>query len=169
MKLFVYNVFFLLILQLSISFCMLLNSFKMTSITASGLQMATLRPCIYPSGGPLKHAVACFGIDEKRNLWNKIASIHHISSGQPFRRMSTSYASKATNTVTKAMSESRESNSSTGLSIDLRGQSNLDVCPDLLCLYPWMGQCIMHLLCFIHPSGQLLTSTMCASFEFILL
>ncbi|KAI9215539.1 hypothetical protein POPTR_T014016v4 [Populus trichocarpa] len=94
----------------------------MAATAASGLQMATARPCISSSHRVVKAGAAILGASSKGASWAKLASGSHISSIQPFQRTFMSSSVKLNKVVTKAMSESSDSKPVSGLPIDLRGK-----------------------------------------------
>ncbi|XP_011025228.1 PREDICTED: enoyl-[acyl-carrier-protein] reductase [NADH], chloroplastic-like [Populus euphratica] len=94
----------------------------MAATAASGLQMATARPCISSSHRVVKAGAAILGASSKGASWTKLASSSHISSIQPFQRTFMSSSVKLNKAVTKAMSESSDSKPVSGLPIDLRGK-----------------------------------------------
>ncbi|KAL9386253.1 hypothetical protein Peur_019377 [Populus x canadensis] len=94
----------------------------MAATAASGLQMATARPCISSSHRVVKAGAAILGASSKGASWAKLASGSHISSIQPFQRTFMSSSVKLNKAVTKAMSESSDSKPVSGLPIDLRGK-----------------------------------------------
>lgn len=94
----------------------------MAATAASGLQMATARPCISSSRRMVKAGAAILGANSKGASWAKLASGSHISNIQPFKRTLMSSSVKLNKVVTKAMSESNESKPVSGLPIDLRGK-----------------------------------------------
>ncbi|RQO84258.2 hypothetical protein POPTR_001G013500v4 [Populus trichocarpa] len=94
----------------------------MAATAASGLQMATARPCISSSRRMVKAGAAILGANSKGASWAKLASGSHISYIQPFKRTLMSSSVKLNKVVTKAMSESNESKPLSGLPIDLRGK-----------------------------------------------
>ncbi|KAG6781768.1 hypothetical protein POTOM_014681 [Populus tomentosa] len=94
----------------------------MAATAASGLQMATARPCISCSHRVVKAGAAILGASSKGASWAKLASGSHISSIQPFQRTFMSSSVKLNKAVTKAMSESSDSKPVSGLPIDLRGK-----------------------------------------------
>ncbi|KAG6783436.1 hypothetical protein NC652_009868 [Populus alba x Populus x berolinensis] len=94
----------------------------MAATAASGLQMATARPCISCSHRVVKVGAAILGASSKGASWAKLASGSHISSIQPFQRTFMSSSVKLNKAVTKAMSESSDSKPVSGLPIDLRGK-----------------------------------------------
>jgi enoyl-[acyl-carrier protein] reductase I len=94
---------------------------RMAATAASGLQMATARPCISSSHRVVKAGAAILGASSKGASWAKLASGSHISSIQPFQRTFMSSSVKLNKAVTKAMSESSASKPVSGLPIDLRG------------------------------------------------
>nr|XP_034915811.1 enoyl-[acyl-carrier-protein] reductase [NADH], chloroplastic-like isoform X1 [Populus alba] len=98
------------------------NLFRMAATAASGLQMATARPCISSSRRMVKAGAAILGANSKGASWAKLASGSHISYIQPFKRTLMSSSVKLNKVVTKAMSESNESKPVSGLPIDLRGK-----------------------------------------------
>ncbi|KAJ6428012.1 hypothetical protein OIU84_023427 [Salix udensis] len=94
----------------------------MAATAASGLQMATARPCISSSRGMVKAGAAILGANSKGVSWAKLASGSHISSTLPFERTLMSSSVKLNKVVTRAMSESSENKPVSGLPIDLRGK-----------------------------------------------
>ncbi|KAI9398691.1 hypothetical protein POPTR_003G212700v4 [Populus trichocarpa] len=94
----------------------------MAATAASGLQMATARPCISSSHRVVKAGAAILGASSKGASWAKLASGSHISSIQPFQRTFMSSSVKLNKVVTKATSESSDSKPVSGLPIDLRGK-----------------------------------------------
>uniref|UniRef100_A0A6M2EHH0 Enoyl-[acyl-carrier-protein] reductase [NADH], chloroplastic n=1 Tax=Populus davidiana TaxID=266767 RepID=A0A6M2EHH0_9ROSI len=94
----------------------------MAATAASGLQMATARPCISSSRRMVKAGAAILGANSKGASWARLASGSHISYIQPFKRTLMSSSVKLNKVVTKAMSESNESKPVSGLPIDLRGK-----------------------------------------------
>ncbi|KAJ6702606.1 ENOYL-ACYL-CARRIER REDUCTASE [Salix koriyanagi] len=94
----------------------------MAATAASGLQMATARPCISSSRGMVKAGAAILGANSKGTSWAKLASGSHISSTLPFERTLMSSSVKLNKVVTRAMSESSENKPVSGLPIDLRGK-----------------------------------------------
>ncbi|KAJ6961297.1 hypothetical protein NC652_000264 [Populus alba x Populus x berolinensis] len=94
----------------------------MAATAASGLQMATARPCISSSRRMVKAGASILGANSKGASWAKLASGSHISYIQPFKRTLMSSSVKLNKVVTKAMSESNESKPVSGLPIDLRGK-----------------------------------------------
>ncbi|KAH8522918.1 hypothetical protein Peur_041413 [Populus x canadensis] len=94
----------------------------MAATAASGLQMATARPCISSSRRMVKAGAAILGANSKGASWAKLASGSHISNIQPFKRTLMSSSVKLNKVVTKAMSEANESKPVSGLPIDLRGK-----------------------------------------------
>ncbi|KAJ6307287.1 hypothetical protein OIU76_017141 [Salix suchowensis] len=94
----------------------------MAATAASGLQMATARPCISSSRGMVKAGAAILGANSKGASWAKLASGSHISSTLPFERTLMSSSVKLNKVVTRAMSESSENKPVSGLPIDLRGK-----------------------------------------------
>ncbi|XP_011037915.1 PREDICTED: enoyl-[acyl-carrier-protein] reductase [NADH], chloroplastic-like [Populus euphratica] len=94
----------------------------MAATAASGLQMATARPCISSSRRMVKAGAAILGANSKGASWAKLASGSHISNIQPFKRTLMSSPVKLNKVVTKAMSETNESKPVSGLPIDLRGK-----------------------------------------------
>ncbi|KAL9407336.1 hypothetical protein Peur_004308 [Populus x canadensis] len=94
----------------------------MAATAASGLQMATARPCISSSRRMVKAGAAILGANSKGASWAKLASGSHISYTQPFKRTLMSSSVKLNKVVTKATSEANESKPVSGLPIDLRGK-----------------------------------------------
>jgi hypothetical protein len=127
------------------------NLFRMAATAASGLQMATARPCISSSRRMVKAGAAILGANSKGASWAKLASGSHISYIQPFKRTLMSSSVKLNKVVTKAMSESNESKPVSGLPIDLRGTVVfllflfcwLECSPP--CLYMLLALCKQHL------------------------
>ncbi|KAK9274331.1 hypothetical protein L1049_019145 [Liquidambar formosana] len=94
----------------------------MAATTASGLQMATVRPCISSSRRGFKAGAAILGADSKGALWAKLTSASHISSVKPFQRSFTFSPPKFDKVVPKAMSDAGENKPVSGLPIDLKGK-----------------------------------------------
>ncbi|KAB5572901.1 hypothetical protein DKX38_000095 [Salix brachista] len=94
----------------------------MAATAASGLQMATARPCISSSRGMVKAGAAILGANSKGASWAKLASGSHISSTLPFERTLMSSSVKLNKVMTRAMSEFSENKPVSGLPIDLRGK-----------------------------------------------
>ncbi|KAG5227589.1 ENOYL-ACP REDUCTASE family protein [Salix suchowensis] len=108
--------------QLSLFSSTKFNLLRMAATAASGLQMATARPCISSSRGMVKAGAAILGANSKGASWAKLASGSHISSTLPFERTLMSSSVKLNKVVTRAMSESSENKPVSGLPIDLRGK-----------------------------------------------
>uniref|UniRef100_A0A803N825 Uncharacterized protein n=1 Tax=Chenopodium quinoa TaxID=63459 RepID=A0A803N825_CHEQI len=94
----------------------------MSASTASGLQMAAVRPCV-SSPRRVFGATAAFCIAGfSRASWAKLTSACHISSVQSFQRnLSSASSLKSNKGVIKAMAES-SNNSAGGLPINLKGK-----------------------------------------------
>ena len=93
----------------------------MAASTASGLQMAAVKPCV-SSPRPIFGAGAAFcNADMRRASWAKLTSACHISSVQPFQHRFSSSASKSGKGVIKAMAESSDKPLG-GLPINLKGR-----------------------------------------------
>ena len=116
---------------------------RMAATAASGLQMATARPCISSSRGMVKAGAAILGTNSKRASWAKLASGSHISSTLPFERTLMSSSVKLNTVVTRAMSESSENKPVSGLPIDLRGTVFFPLSCFCFC---WL-ECATHCLC----------------------
>ncbi|KAK6937059.1 hypothetical protein RJ641_034089 [Dillenia turbinata] len=96
---------------------------KMAASAASGMQVATARPCISSTRKFFWGGAAFLSADSKGSSWVKLSSAHHISSVQPFQQRN--FASSPANlnkVITKAMAESSENKPLPGLPIDLRGK-----------------------------------------------
>ncbi|PIA53154.1 hypothetical protein AQUCO_00900035v1 [Aquilegia coerulea] len=95
----------------------------MAAITASGLPMATTRPCIsFSTRRIFTPKAANWTFQPKITSWNSLSNSSNISSLQPFVRSFTSTSTKFSNVTTKAMSEATDTKSAQGLPIDLRGK-----------------------------------------------
>ncbi|XP_010265894.1 PREDICTED: enoyl-[acyl-carrier-protein] reductase [NADH], chloroplastic [Nelumbo nucifera] len=94
----------------------------MAATAASGLQMATTRPCVSSSRRMFKATSAIVCADSKGVSRSKLTSSSHISSAQLFIRNFSATPVKLNKLVTRAMSEASESKSIPGLPIDLRGK-----------------------------------------------
>ncbi|EEF32433.1 short-chain dehydrogenase, putative [Ricinus communis] len=95
----------------------------MAAAAASGLQMATARPCFYSSRRVVKAGASIIAANSKEASWARFVSASHLSSMQPFQSYySMSYWVKFRKIATKAMSESSENNRAPGLPIDLKGK-----------------------------------------------
>ncbi|XP_021775944.1 enoyl-[acyl-carrier-protein] reductase [NADH] 1, chloroplastic-like [Chenopodium quinoa] len=93
----------------------------MAASTASGLQMAAVKPCV-SSPRPIFGAGAAFcNADLRRVSWAKLTSACHISSVQPFQHRFSSSSSKSGKGVIKAMAESSDKPLG-GLPINLKGK-----------------------------------------------
>lgn len=112
------------------------HSFKMATTTVSNFPLAMSRPRI-PSSQKFSNAgPAILGCGIKVGSCDKLASVCHVASLQPFQKVSTSCAIKFDKIITKAMSESSSNKQVTGLPIDLRGFASLSMNPSyLFCLY----------------------------------
>ncbi|KAK6925704.1 hypothetical protein RJ641_007423 [Dillenia turbinata] len=96
---------------------------KMAASAASGMQIATARPCITSSRKFFQGGAAFLSADPKGSSWLKLSSAHQISSVQPFQQRNfASSLAKFNQVVTKAVAESGESKPLPGLPIDLRGK-----------------------------------------------
>ncbi|XP_057724329.1 enoyl-[acyl-carrier-protein] reductase [NADH], chloroplastic [Arachis stenosperma] len=91
----------------------------MATTPFSGLQTAMSRSCI-----PSSQRSSNMAISGKSMVgsWNKLASVCHVSSVQPFQWVFTSSTIKFERIVTKAMSDSSQKSSVSGLPIDLKGK-----------------------------------------------
>ncbi|XP_057953178.1 enoyl-[acyl-carrier-protein] reductase [NADH], chloroplastic-like isoform X2 [Malania oleifera] len=95
---------------------------KMAATAASGLQMATARPCISSSCRIFQARTAILGVNTKRASWAELTSTSHISCVQPFRASLMPYSTNSGKSITKAMSEASGNKSMAGLPIDLKGK-----------------------------------------------
>ncbi|KAG8484908.1 hypothetical protein CXB51_021301 [Gossypium anomalum] len=95
----------------------------MAATAASGLQLASARPCIASSRRVFKAGAANLDVNSKAVSWTKLVSACHLSQSlEPFRRSFASSSVKFDKVVTKAMSESSENKPVSGLPIDLKGK-----------------------------------------------
>ncbi|KAH1108875.1 hypothetical protein J1N35_012643 [Gossypium stocksii] len=95
----------------------------MAATAASGLQLASARPCIASSRRVFKAGAANLDVNSKAVSWTKLASACHLSQSlEPFRRSFASSSVMFNKVVTKAMSESSENKPVSGLPIDLKGK-----------------------------------------------
>ncbi|KHG28324.1 Enoyl-[acyl-carrier-protein] reductase [NADH], chloroplastic [Gossypium arboreum] len=95
----------------------------MTATAASGLQLASARPCIASSRRVFKAGAANLDVNSIAVSWTKLASACHLSQSlEPFRRSFASSSVKFNKVVIKAMSESSENKPVSGLPIDLKGK-----------------------------------------------
>ncbi|XP_061362671.1 enoyl-[acyl-carrier-protein] reductase [NADH], chloroplastic-like [Gastrolobium bilobum] len=94
----------------------------MATTSFSGLQIAMSRSCIPSSQRIVDAGGVVLGGKSKVGSWNKLASVCHVASVQPFLRGFTSSSIKSVKIATKAMSESSAKNPVSGLPIDLRGK-----------------------------------------------
>ncbi|XP_012472974.1 enoyl-[acyl-carrier-protein] reductase [NADH], chloroplastic [Gossypium raimondii] len=95
----------------------------MAATAASGLQLASARPCIASSHRVFKAGAASLDVNSKAVPWNKLASACHLSQSlEPFRRSFASSSVYFNKVVTRAMSESSENKPVSGLPIDLKGK-----------------------------------------------
>ncbi|KNA25161.1 hypothetical protein SOVF_008870 [Spinacia oleracea] len=93
----------------------------MAASTASGLQMAAVRPCVSSPRRVFGAGAAFCNADLRRASWAKLTSAGHISSLQPLQRSFSSSSLKSNNGVIKAMAESSDKPLG-GLPIDLKGK-----------------------------------------------
>ncbi|KAL6203769.1 hypothetical protein ACLB2K_027468 [Fragaria x ananassa] len=94
---------------------------KMATTAASGLQMATARPCFSSSRRVFRSGAAMLHGNVKVVSSSKLSSVCHKSSVQTFQRSFTSSSLKMSKFVTKAMAGSSE-NKSSRLPINLKGK-----------------------------------------------
>ncbi|KAK8630337.1 hypothetical protein V6N13_079135 [Hibiscus sabdariffa] len=95
----------------------------MAATAASGLQLASARPCIASSRRVFKAGAATLDANSKAVSWTKLASARNLSQSLvPFWRNFASSSVKFNKVVTKAMSESSETKPVSGLPIDLKGK-----------------------------------------------
>ncbi|KAA3471654.1 enoyl-[acyl-carrier-protein] reductase [NADH], chloroplastic-like [Gossypium australe] len=95
----------------------------MAATAASGLQLASARPCIASSRRVFKAGAANLDVNSKAVSWTKLASACHLSQSlEPFWRSFSLSSFKFNKVVTKAMSESSENKPVSGLPIDLKGK-----------------------------------------------
>ena len=94
----------------------------MATTAVSSWQIAMSRLHIPSSQRNTGAAVLC-GKSEVRS-WNKLASVCHVSSVQHFQRGTASCSIKFDKVKTKAMSESSENKTVSGLPIDLKGYTS---------------------------------------------
>ncbi|OIW05624.1 hypothetical protein TanjilG_23410 [Lupinus angustifolius] len=94
----------------------------MAATSFSGLQLAMLRSCIPSSQRFADAGTVILGGKAKVGSWNKLASVSHVSSVQPFQQSFTSSSLKSEKIVTKAMSESSANAPVSGLPINLKGK-----------------------------------------------
>lgn len=99
----------------------ILRSLQMATTSFSGLQFAMSRSCIPSSQRFADASTVLLGGKSKVGSWDKLASVSHVASVQPFHRGFTSFSMKSDKIVTKAMSESSAKNPVSGLPIDLKG------------------------------------------------
>ncbi|KAK9017648.1 hypothetical protein V6N11_000656 [Hibiscus sabdariffa] len=94
----------------------------MAATAASGLQLASARPCIASSRRVFNAGAANLDANSKAVSWTKLASARNLSQSlEPFRRGFLSSSMKFNKVVTRAMSESTENKPVSGLPIDLKG------------------------------------------------
>ncbi|CDP17505.1 unnamed protein product [Coffea canephora] len=94
----------------------------MAVAAACSLQFTAARPSIIPARRVLGQAVGRVGSDPNAASWIKLSSACHPSSLQPFQCNFMSSSAKTERMVTKAMSEAGEKQSSSGLSLNLKGK-----------------------------------------------
>ncbi|XP_027158989.1 enoyl-[acyl-carrier-protein] reductase [NADH], chloroplastic-like [Coffea eugenioides] len=94
----------------------------MAVAAACGLQFTAARPSIIPARRVLGQAVGRIGSDPNAASWIKLSSASHTSSLQLFQCNFMSSSAKTERMVTKAMSEAGEKQSSSGLSLNLKGK-----------------------------------------------
>eukprot|EP00262_Sarcandra_glabra_P001272 TRINITY_DN11305_c1_g1_i1.p1 TRINITY_DN11305_c1_g1~~TRINITY_DN11305_c1_g1_i1.p1 ORF type:complete len:396 (-),score=79.33 TRINITY_DN11305_c1_g1_i1:254-1441(-) len=95
----------------------------MAATAASGLQMATARPCVSSSCRFFKAGAAIIGMNKQEMLQTKLTSSSHIACVRPFFRSLTSTSVKYDTTVKAMLTPSASENgAASGLSIDLRGK-----------------------------------------------
>ncbi|XP_050219854.1 enoyl-[acyl-carrier-protein] reductase [NADH], chloroplastic-like [Mercurialis annua] len=95
----------------------------MAAAAASGLQMATARPCFYSSCRVVKAGASIFAAKSKEASWTKLASASHMSLIHSWLPQNyVSYSVRFRKIATQAMSEPRESKTAPGLPIDLKGK-----------------------------------------------
>ncbi|XP_043692545.1 enoyl-[acyl-carrier-protein] reductase [NADH], chloroplastic-like [Telopea speciosissima] len=96
----------------------------MAATSASGLQMAAARSCIYSSPKNFNGTSAFFVSEARGTARSTLTSSSHISSAQRFIRNFTSspVTVRCNKFVTQAMSEGSEDKPLPGLPIDLRGK-----------------------------------------------
>ncbi|KAK8977673.1 hypothetical protein V6N11_013456 [Hibiscus sabdariffa] len=111
-------------LSKNFSFCCEISVlWRMAATAASGLQLASARPCIASSRRVFKAGAATLDANSKAVSWTKLASARNLSQSLvPFRRDFASSSVKFNKVVTKAMSESSETKPVSGLPIDLKGK-----------------------------------------------
>ncbi|ERN11591.1 enoyl-[acyl-carrier-protein] reductase [NADH], chloroplastic isoform X1 [Amborella trichopoda] len=93
----------------------------MAAATASGLQIARVRPYV-PSRGFSKARAGAALVDSKRITHSELRSSEFVSSVRPFYQSIRTQASRSVKAVTKAMSGMSDNGAASGLSIDLRGK-----------------------------------------------
>ncbi|KAK9156624.1 hypothetical protein Scep_003198 [Stephania cephalantha] len=95
----------------------------MAAAAGSGLQMATMRPCISSSSRRVfMGSSSILGCESRENSWAKLTSSANIASLQPFFRSFSSTRPAFDKVMPKAMAESSDKSSGHGLPIDLRGK-----------------------------------------------
>ncbi|KAE8673624.1 reductase [Hibiscus syriacus] len=95
----------------------------MAAIAASGLQLASARPCIASSYRVFKAGAANLVADSKAVSWTKLASARNLSQSlEPFRPGFASSSINFKKVMTRAMSVSSENKPASGLPIDLKGK-----------------------------------------------
>ncbi|XP_027089942.1 enoyl-[acyl-carrier-protein] reductase [NADH], chloroplastic-like [Coffea arabica] len=94
----------------------------MAVAAACSLQLTAARPSIIPARRVLGQAVGRVGSDPNAASWIKLSSACHTSSLQLFQCNFMSSSAKTERIVTKAMSEAGEKQSSSGLSLNLKGK-----------------------------------------------
>ncbi|XP_039034216.1 enoyl-[acyl-carrier-protein] reductase [NADH], chloroplastic-like [Hibiscus syriacus] len=96
---------------------------RMAAIAASGLQLASARPCIASSYRVFKAGAANLVADSKAVSWTKLASARNLSQSlEPFRPGFASSSINFKKVMTRAMSVSSENKPASGLPIDLKGK-----------------------------------------------
>lgn len=89
--------------------------------TASGLQMAAVKPCVFAQNQVMKAGAAFFSANLKQASFAKLSSGCHISSLKPFQRNFSAASSKSNSSLIKAMAESSDKPVG-GLPINLKGK-----------------------------------------------
>lgn len=88
----------------------------------SNMHVAIAKPLTFPSCEVSKSSVAVFSSGIRQSSWTKLTSSSHISSTHVISQNITSSPVKFNRMVTKAISESNDTNPLPGLPIDLRGK-----------------------------------------------
>ena len=117
-----------------------LRSLKMATTSFSGFQIAMSRSCIPSSQRFADASAVVLGGKSKLGSWNKLASVCHVASVQPFQQGFTSSTIKSERIVTKAMSESSANSPASGLPINLKGYCSFYLKLDILFLFTYMPQ-----------------------------